>query len=480
MKHTLRKKYIFFGTILIVGFLVFLMLTEKILQERIIRRWNMERMSEITGEVLEELESKNWDFAEADMDILAFENNVSITIADPDYKISFSTRSRETERGILGKKSRNTIKENQESLDKTGYAFYSDFDDDSSASFIYVKRLEKQGYLVLRTSLSGLKNSSLVMEICFILAAGMTLICGCLVLVWLTGKMVRPIGEMNRVTGQIARLNFDEKVQVNPGQKDELGELADSINIMSDHLKKAIDELKEDVENRKVLVRNMAHELKTPVAVIMGYAENMPSIAENCPEKLDKYCAVISNECERMDSLICQMLEVSAYEEGAKIITPSLLSADELLNEVRKCYNNEFSDHQGRYVEENHISDQIMGDKRILENALYNLVKNAVRYGRKDGLIRVRLWEDSHIHFSVYNEGSNIPEEEQDKIWDVFYKRDSARKRENRSFGIGLSIVKYAALAHGGGVAIHNMEDGVEIEFFIPQEKNMLCYKNMS
>lgn len=480
MKHTLRKKYIFFGTILIVGFLGFLLLTEKILQERIIRRWNMERMSEITGEVLAELESKNWDYTEAELDILAFENNVSITVADPDYKICFSTRSREKERGILGKKSRNTIKENQESLDKTGCAFYSDFDDDNNPSFIYVKYLDEQGYLVLRKSLSGLKNSFLVMEICFIIASGMTLICGCLFLVWITGKMVRPIGEMNRVTGQIAKLNFDEKVQVSPKQKDELGELADSINIMSNHLKKAIDDLKEDVENRKVLVRNMAHELKTPVAVIMGYAENMPAIAENCPEKLDKYCAVISNECERMDNLICQMLEVSAYEEGAKIIIPALFSAEELLDDIKRCYENDFSGHQGVYVVENNISSKIWGDRRILENALYNLIKNAIRYGRKDGLIRVHLWEDSAVHFSVFNEGSTIPEEEQEKIWEVFYKQDSARKRENRSFGIGLSIVKYAALAHGGGVAIHNKEDGVEIEFFISPEKNILCYKNMS
>ena len=480
MKHSLRKKYIFFGTILIVGFLVFLMLTEKIFQERIIRRWNMVRMSELTEEVLAELESKDWDYEEAGVDVLAFENNVSITVADLDYKIFFSTRIREKKRGILGKKSQNTINENQESLDKMGYAFYSDFDDDSSASFIYVRRLEEQGYLVLRTSLSGLKNSFLVMEICFILAAGMTLICGCFVLVWLTGKMVRPIGEMNRVTGQIARLDFDEKIELKTGQKDELGELADSINTMSDHLKKAVEDLKEDVENRKILVRNLAHELKTPVAVIMGYAENMPSIAESCPEKLGKYCTVISSECERMDALICLMLEVSAYEEGAKIIAPSLFGADELLEEVRKCYNNEFSDHQGSYKEENHISSQIYGDKRILENALYNLIKNAVRYGRKDGLIRVSLWEDSHIHFSVYNEGKNSPREEHEKIWDVFYKRDSARKRENRSFGVGLSIVKYAALAHGGGVAIHNMEDGVEVEFFISPEKNMVCYKNMS
>ena len=480
MRYSLRKKYIFFGTILIMGFLGFLLLAERILQEEIIRHWNMKRMSEITGEVLEELESKNWNFAEANMDILAFENNVSITIADLDYNISFSTRSREKERGVLGKKSRNTIKENQESLDKAGYAFYSDFDDDSSASFIYVKCLEKQGYLVLRTSLSSLKNSSFVMEICFILAAGMTLICGCLVLIWLTGRMVRPVREMNRITGQIARLNFDEKVQISEGQKDELGELADSINMMSDHLKKAIDELKEDVENRKILVRNMAHELKTPIAVIMGYAENMPDIAESCPEKLDKYCTVISNECERMDSLICQMLEVSAYEEGAKIMTNSLFSADELLDEVRKCYHNDFSDHQGKYIEENHISSQIPGDKMILENALYNLIKNAVRYGKKDGMIRVRLWEDSHIHFSVYNEGSSIPEEEQEKIWDVFYKQDSSRKRDNRSFGIGLSIVKYAALSHGGGVAVHNQEDGVEVEFYIASEKNMIYYKNIS
>ena len=83
---------------------------------------------------------------------------------------------------------------------------------------------------------------------------------------------------------------------------------------MSDKLKDAMEDLQKDVELRNELVRNMAHEQKTPVTVVMGYAENMPYIAQKHPEKLEKYCAVIGDECERMDSIIQQMLQASLYE----------------------------------------------------------------------------------------------------------------------------------------------------------------------
>ena len=104
----------------------------------------------------------------------------------------------------------------------------------------------------------------------------------------------------------------------------------------------------------------------------------------------------------------------------------------------------------------------------MLQRALYNYVKNAVRYGRENGRIVVRAWEDeAFVRFSVYNEGDSIPEEEQEKIWNVFYKINQARTREQQSFGIGLSIVKQAAEAHGGGVSVRNKADGVEFGLYI-------------
>lgn len=466
MKGTLRKKYILAGSLLILGFLSFFLLTANLLRDDIVERWNQKKMEALAGEVIGEIESKNWDLPQVDLDSMAFENNVSVTVADEKFNILSSTRAHELARGTLGKTSMKAIEENEGELNGTGKGFYSDFDDDNNASFIQINKIKGHGYLFVRKSVTGLNSSMFVMEICFIIAAGLTMVCGLLVIVWLTGRMVRPIREINRVTGQIAKLNFDEKAVVK--SQDELGELAQSVNVMSDRLKETMDSLTQDVENRKILVRNMAHELKTPIAVIMGYAENIAYIAEKQPEKLEKYCSVISNECERMDSLICQMLEASAYEAGEDTMNVTEFWTKDLLDGVRRSYEDEFLGRTGIYKEKDETSKKIKGDSQMLQTGLYNLVKNAVRYGNKDGLICTRVWEEEgYTYFSVFNEGKGIPPQEQEKIWDVFYKVDAARTRDEKSFGVGLSIVKQAALAHGGSVFVKNQDNGVNVGFFI-------------
>lgn len=466
MKLSLRKKYIVFGILLIVGFLAFLFSSALFFQNKMTARWNNEKMTEVAGEALEVLEGTKGDIEEAELDTIAFENNVSVTVTDEDYKILYSTRKKENSRGFLGDKSRKAIEQTKEQLDENGQGFVSYFDDDNKASFIHISKVDGLGYLVVRRSIMSFKSSIYVMKFSFMVAAGVTLLLGILVLFVLTGRMVRPIRELSRVTGQIADLHFDEKVPVNT--RDELGELAVSVNRMSDRLKETMETLQQDVEKRKLLVRNMSHELKTPVAVIMGYAENMEYIAAQNPEKLAKYCRVIAQECDRMDALISKMLEVSACEIGASAMSPQQISGERLLEEVKKSYEAELSGHKGTYQEENRLSGQFYGDFWMLQRALYNLVKNAVRHGSKEGKILVSLWEkEDKIYFCVYNEGSHIPEEEQEKVWGEFYKIDHARPREEDSFGIGLSIVRQTALAHGGGTLIKNQPEGVEVGFYI-------------
>lgn len=466
MRITLKKKYIFFGILLIIGFLSCLFLTAAIFQYRMMDKWNNEEMERVADEILKKLDSSDWNPDQTEIESIAFENNVSVTVADEQYNVLYSTRYRENDRKILGKMSIRVIHETTDALDKTGQSFVSNFDDDNRASFVHINKVTGNGYLLVRRSVAGFKSSIYVLEKCFLIVAALTLLCGILVLLILTEKMVRPIREINRITGQIADLNFDEKADI--CSKDELGELAASVNIMSDKLKETMGNLQQDLEKRKNLVRNMSHELKTPVAVIMGYAENIEYIAQKQPQKLKKYCAVISEECERMDELISQMLEASACENGESALNFTEINAQELLGFVRKSYEIELTEHKGIYIEDNEVKKNFWGDREMLQRGLYNLIKNAVRYGSVDGKILIHLWEENDfIHFSVYNDGSHIPEEIQDKIWDEFYKSDISRKREHNSFGIGLSIVKQTALAHKGGVAVRNTLEGVFVEFYI-------------
>ncbi|MDO4337330.1 MAG: HAMP domain-containing sensor histidine kinase [Eubacteriales bacterium] len=470
MKNSLRKKYIFAGCILIVGFLLFVLGISGLLKKSLVEYWNSKKMDAVASEVIQKLGDSDWALEREDMDDLAFNNTIDITVTDEELHIVSATRNWEISRGTLGEKTMKTLRDKKEELNKSGKVFFSSFDDKNKASFLQINYIKGDGYVIIRKSITGLNSSMMVMEICYVIAAVVTLLCGIPIIIYLSGKMVQPIREINQVTTQIAKLNFENSVDVK--SSDELGMLAESVNTMSDRLKEALESLKKDVELRKALVRNMAHELKTPTAVIMGYAENMPYISREHPEKLEKYCQVISDECERMDSLIRQMLEFSSYENSAETVQKTEFSVRTLLDSIWKSCENEFPKRTGLNEEQNEISGTIRADYEMLHRALYNYVKNAVRYGKKNGRIRIRAWEtEERVYFSVFNEGNPIPQEEQEKLWNVFYKGNPARTRDEDSFGIGLSIVKQAALAHEGGVGVRNVDGGVEFSLFIKNKK---------
>ncbi|MDC7290320.1 HAMP domain-containing histidine kinase [Blautia schinkii] len=470
MMNSLRKKYIFAGCVLITGFLAALLIISMILKDGLLEHWNKQRMESLAVQLVEDLADKAWDFSREDLDSLAFENNLSITIVDEDFKIIATTSNREAAQQKLGERSMFVVRNHMREIQEEGSSFSSNFDDNNKALFVQVNKLGGHGYLIIKRSVNGINSSIQIMEVSYTLAAFLTLLLGIPVIIYLSGKMARPILEINKVTKQISHLNFSETVSVNT--KDEMGTLAESVNLMSDKLEEAMNNLKKDVELRKTLVRNMAHELKTPTAVIMGYAENMPYISRKQPDKLEKYCEVISAECERMDSMIQQMLEASSYEFGEEVLQKTNFHVQMLLEGIYKYFLNDFPERKDTFEIINEVNDKICADYEVLQRALYNYVKNAVRYGYENGKIVIRAWEDSgFIWFSIFNEGEQIPVEEQDKIWNVFYKVNQARTREQHSFGIGLSIVKQAAEAHGGGVSVQNKENGVEFGLYIKKYK---------
>ncbi|HIZ23065.1 MAG TPA: HAMP domain-containing histidine kinase [Candidatus Blautia faecigallinarum] len=469
MTDSLRKKYILSGLTLIIFFLLLMIGFSRLLKESLVEQWNRSRMEHLAQKTIQELDKQDWDISKEDMDAIAFEGNAYITVVDENMKILVATRNWEASREYLSPMTYETIQRDQETLEKTGSSFSSNFDENNKASFVQINKVPNRGYVIIRKSVTGLNSSMRVMEICSVIAACITLLCGIPVIIYLSGRMVKPIREINKVTERIAGLDFEEMVPVT--SRDELGRLAESVNTMSDKLKDAMEGLQKDVELRNELVRNMAHELKTPVTVVMGYAENMPYIAQKHPEKLEKYCAVIADECERMDSIIQQMLQASLYEYGESSMNREVFSSQKLFQGIRRFLNSDYPDWEGSWEEKDEICGEIWGDYEMLRRGIYNFVKNAVRYGKKNGRICIRAWEEENrFHFSVFNEGEPIPEEEQEKIWNVFYKVNTARTRERGSFGIGLSIAKQAARSHGGDVDVKNVPGGVEFGLYIKKE----------
>ena len=288
-------------------------------------------------------------------------------------------------------------------------------------------------------------------------------------------RFTKPILDMNEVAKKMAGLDFEAKAEVR--SSNEIGQLAKSLNILSEsleqnilELKKANSELQVDLEKREKLddmrrdfLGNVSHELKTPIAIIQGYAEGLKEGVNDDPESRDFYCDVIMDEASKMNTLVKKILSLNKLEYGEDQLSISrfdivnmisgVLSASEVLAEGREI-NVIFDAAAPHYV---------YADEYMTEEVITNYISNAYHYVAEKNEIRVGLAENGGIlRFSVYNSGSHIPEEDIGKVWDKFYKVDKARTREYGGSGIGLSIVKAIMELHHRECGVRNTDDGVE------------------
>ena len=467
MKRSLRRKYQLAGCVMVLGFLFFSMFLNSVFKQPFVVWKNEGKMAALAEDVVGHLEDDDENLQEY-LETVASEHNVRISIVDENYQFLSSTVFGENRKGQIFSIVQRALEECQEELEKTGSCFSSRYFDETNNCLylIQINKIDGYGYVTLRKSLVGLSEDMDYMNTFYALSGGVTLVLAVLLITAWSKKTVEPLEKMNQITRQIADLNFSESLQVT--SEDEVGMLAESINVMSERLEKNLEELQEGIQFRKNLIRNMAHELKTPVTVVMGYAENLSFAASHSPEKLERYSRVISDECGRMNQMIQEMLELSAYENREDVLHVEKFSADRLLEGLRKCFETEFGAMGFLYREQNEIVSDVCGDYDMLLRAVYNFVKNAVQHSGTRGEILIHFYEHgAYQYFSVYNSGSFIPEKEMGKIWEAFYKVDKARSRERGSCGIGLSIVKEAALAHGGGVQAENVDDGVKFTIYI-------------
>jgi signal transduction histidine kinase len=276
---------------------------------------------------------------------------------------------------------------------------------------------------------------------------------------------------MSKIAEDISNLNFDRKIEVKT--QDELGVLAGSINTVSDKLKVSIEGLKNDIEIQKTLSRNMFHELKTPIGVIKGYAEGLAFGVADSPEMREKYVGIIVNECDRMDSLVVEMLELSKLEaKDYSLQNVEEFELGELIDSVKERLEHTLAEQNISFLYEYNSEIRIRANYELLERAINNLISNAVKYNDENKYISLSASENKEsIQISVFNTCKGIPQNEIGKIFDVFYKIDKARTRESGGHGLGLSIVKSIIELHQGSISVENKKGGVEFIINLPKNK---------
>lgn len=302
----------------------------------------------------------------------------------------------------------------------------------------------------------------------------------CVIDLWMARFISKPVSELNDAAGHMADLNFSQPCGVTG--HDEFGELSHNLNVMAESLQKAFEELEHvnrklerDVEQekrllaeRKELVDNLSHEMKTPLGVIRAYAEGLQD--ETDEAKRQNYYEVIIAETERMGSLITTLLDLSALENGAAELAPERFDFVEFLETAagRLLMDIPAADFELQY-ELPGLPVYVHTDKARMEQVLNNLIVNAKRNVRPGGVLKLSLTErDDMLDFSIYNQGHRIPEEKLLKIWTKFY-RDKNTKYSGSGLGLAIvaQILSMQHLTYGAA----NRPDGVEFYFSIPTVK---------
>lgn len=289
--------------------------------------------------------------------------------------------------------------------------------------------------------------------------------------------ITKPIAELNASAKRMAGLDFSAPCDL--VSTDEFGELSVSLNTMAENLQQTLvrledanKQLEEDVEKerlllaeRKELVDSLTHEMKTPLGIIRAYAEGLQDESDEAAKQ--KYAQVIVSEVERMNSLIVTLLDLSALESGAASLDITRFDFVELLETVagRLLIDAPDTDFELQYeLPEKKVF--VWTDRRRMEQVLDNLIVNAKKNIYPGGVLRLELTvNDETLHFSIFNQGRTIPENNLPKIWTKFYRDSGA---EYSGSGLGLSIVAQILFMQNLPYGAENQTGGVRFYFSIP------------
>lgn len=354
--------------------------------------------------------------------------------------------------------------------------------------FIAIERQLSTGdKLLIRQPIAPISESAVVAAQFMIFTGLLSLLVGCLWAFFFAKRFTRPILDLNRIARSIAMLDFSQTAAID--RDDEIGKLGRTINHLSDQLDAAISELNKknlqlqaDVAKerqldkmRKEFISNVSHELKTPLSLILGYAEGLKeNVAQNEAGR-SYYCTVIMDEAEKMDRLVQDLLSLSQIESGVFQLNQEIFDLTALIDEVYHKYLT-LSAGKGISVRFESPPDCfVLGDRLRVEQVLQNYLNNALDHAEGEPGISINAETVTlgKIRVSVFNSGRPIPTDCLDKIWVSFYKADQARSRERGGHGLGLSIVRAIQELHGNRYGVENQEQGVCFWFEINAAKNL-------
>lgn len=355
----------------------------------------------------------------------------------------------------------------------------------SSISYLTVYAQVIKGpdsYIVfVNTPVAAIEDGAQVANSFTVIVGSILLLLGGAVTFVVGSRFASPIVRASHAADQVAHLNFGEHLPIT--SNDELGLLSGSINNLSDQLQSKIEELsvaneqlRQELthrqkidEMRRSFISDVSHELKTPLAIILGYCEGLQMNVNS--EEREYYCSVIEDEAIRMSNLASRLLQLAELESGEAEPEMTVFDLRELaadrLTKLGLLLDERGVSHRMECSEDIVL---VRGDCERIEEVINNLLTNAKNHTPDGGEINLSLTVDNGtVTCRIHNTGSHIPEESLERIWDSFYKVDKARTRSYGGSGLGLKIVSSILSAHNSSFGARNTENGVEFYFTLDQ-----------
>lgn len=335
--------------------------------------------------------------------------------------------------------------------------------------------LDNGDYFIMKTPVESIRDSVMLSNRFYTLIGMIAVMVSAIIIYLFSRKVTKPVMELADISKRMTALDFEAKF-ASKGEN-EIDILGEHMNQLSETLEKTISELKtannelrRDIEHkdkidemRKEFLANVSHELKTPLALIQGYAEGLKDGISDDPESQEYYLEVIMDETNKMNSMVKKLLTLNEMEFGQDNISMERFNIAELIEGIAQSYELFVHQKEGKLCLKLQNPLYVWSDELKIEEVLTNYISNACNHLDGERIIEIKAEQNNEkVRVSVFNTGKQIPTEDMERIWEKFYKVDKAHTREYGGSGIGLSIVKAIMESVGGSYGVNNYSNGVE------------------
>lgn len=323
------------------------------------------------------------------------------------------------------------------------------------------------GGIVLHAPVVGINNTIGKIKESILWATLIGIMISMIMVSYLSWSISRPLQKINLAASKIGLGNYNERIEINT--TDEIGDLADTINTMAeklgeiDHERQKLDKIRDD------FLANVSHELKTPLTVMQGFLEALQDGLINEGGR-QKYYGVMYEETIHMNRLVDDILNLIKLENKEILISKHQISVEPLLHKAAFKFKQKVMEKNIK-IEVN-VKDglpKVYADPDRLEQILNNILQNAVNF-TEEGQIKIDAEkDDSFVLIKIADTGIGISQEDQEMIWERFFKVDRGRSKKYKGTGLGLAIVKELIEAHQGKITVSSeINEGTTIKIWIP------------